>query len=181
MASLTWWTWVWVNSGSWWWTGRPGVLRFMGLQRVGDDWATELNWTELNYVTYYFLCQWYLPKENNPEEKEYNKCIQGITSNRVRSIFPGGASGKVSTCQCRRRKKHGFNPRVGKIPWRRARQPTPVFLPGKSHGQRSLVGYHPWGHKELDMTEVTYHTCIAELRVEGGILKYRGTASRLIT
>ena len=45
MASLTQWTWVWVNSGSWWWTGRPGVLRFMGLQRVGHDWATELNWT----------------------------------------------------------------------------------------------------------------------------------------
>ena len=46
MASPTWWTWVWVNSGSWWWTGRPGVLRFMGSQRVGHDWATELNWTE---------------------------------------------------------------------------------------------------------------------------------------
>jgi len=45
-ASLTRWTWVWVNSGSWWWTGRPGVLRFMGLQRVGHDWANELNWTE---------------------------------------------------------------------------------------------------------------------------------------
>ena len=49
MASLTRWTWVWVNSGSWWWTGRPGVLRFMGLQRVGHDWAIELNWTELNH------------------------------------------------------------------------------------------------------------------------------------
>ena len=44
MASLTWWTWVWVNSDSLWWTGRPGVLRFMGLQRVGHDWGTELNW-----------------------------------------------------------------------------------------------------------------------------------------
>ena len=44
MASPTQWTWVWVNSGSWWWTGRPGVLQFMGLQRVGHDWATELNW-----------------------------------------------------------------------------------------------------------------------------------------
>ena len=44
MASLTRWTWVWVNSGSWWWTGRPGMLQFMGLQRVGHDWATELNW-----------------------------------------------------------------------------------------------------------------------------------------
>ena len=45
MASPTQWTWVWVNSGSWWWTGRPGVLQFMGSQRVGHDWATELNWT----------------------------------------------------------------------------------------------------------------------------------------
>ena len=41
-------TWVWVNSRSWWWTGRPGVLQFMGSQRVRHDWATELNWTELN-------------------------------------------------------------------------------------------------------------------------------------
>ena len=47
MASPTQWTWVWVNSGSWWWTGRPDVLGFMGSQRVGHDWATELNWTLL--------------------------------------------------------------------------------------------------------------------------------------
>ena len=46
MASSTRWTWVWVNSGSWWWTGRPGILRFMGSQRVRHDRATELNWTE---------------------------------------------------------------------------------------------------------------------------------------
>ena len=45
MASPTRWTWVWVNSRSWWWTGRPGVLRFTGPQRVGHDWATELHWT----------------------------------------------------------------------------------------------------------------------------------------
>ena len=47
MASLTQWTWVWVDSGSWWWTGRPGILWFMGSQRVGHDWVTELNWTPL--------------------------------------------------------------------------------------------------------------------------------------
>ena len=46
MASPTQWTWVWVDSGSWWWTGRPGVLQFMGSQRVGHHWATEMNWTE---------------------------------------------------------------------------------------------------------------------------------------
>ena len=52
MASLTQRTWVWVNSRSWWWTGRPGVLQFMGSQRVGHHWDTELNWTELKH----YLC-----------------------------------------------------------------------------------------------------------------------------
>ena len=53
MASPTQWTWVWLNCGSWWWTGWPGVLWFMGSQRVGHNWATELNWTGLNYcITY---------------------------------------------------------------------------------------------------------------------------------
>ena len=47
----------------------------------------------------------------------------------------------------------GFDPWVGKIPWRRRWQPTPIFLPGESHGQRSLAGYNPWGHRELDTTE----------------------------
>ena len=50
MASLTQWTWVWVDSGSWWWTGRPGVLRFMGSQRVRHDWVTKLDWTELYWT-----------------------------------------------------------------------------------------------------------------------------------
>ena len=57
--------------------------------------------------------------------------------------FPGGASGKELICQCRRHKRLGFNPWMGKIPWRRAWQPTPVFLLGECHGQRSLVGYSP--------------------------------------
>ena len=48
MISLTQWTWVWVNSVSWWWSGRPGMLHPMESQRVGDEWSTELNWTELN-------------------------------------------------------------------------------------------------------------------------------------
>ena len=51
--------------------------------------------------------------------------------------------------------RHRFNPWVGKIPWRRERQPTPVFLPGESHGQRSLVGYSPKAHRESDRTEAT--------------------------
>ena len=60
MASLIQWTWVWVNSGSWWWTGRPGVTRSMRLQRIGHDWAAELNWTEvwgkvLNIYSFLFV------------------------------------------------------------------------------------------------------------------------------
>ena len=66
-------------------------------------------------------------------------------------------SGKESACQCRRYRRQGFDLWVGKIPWKREWQPTLVFMPGESHGQRSLVGYNPWGHKELDRTE---HTCI---------------------
>ena len=72
--------------------------------------------------------------------------------------FPGSSSGKEPTCRCRRHRKLGFDPQVGKIPWRRAQQSTPVFLPGESHGQRSLVGHSPQGCKELDMTEATQHT-----------------------
>ena len=93
--------WLGVNSRSWWWTGRPGVLWFTGSQRVGHDWATELNWTELKL--HYRRRQW---------------------------------------------------------------QPTPVLLPGKSHGHRSLVGCSPWGREESDMTEwLHFHfslSCIGE-------------------
>ena len=75
--------------------------------------------------------------------------------------FPGGSAGKELTCQCRRHKRRGFDPWVWKILWRRKWQPTPVFLPGKFHGKRSLVGYSPWGHKELDSTE---HACTSYFR-----------------
>ena len=64
--------------------------------------------------------------------------------------FPGGASGKEPACQSRRCKRHGFDPWVKKIPWKRAEQPTPVFLLGKSHGQRSLAGCSPVGLQRVE-------------------------------
>ena len=67
--------------------------------------------------------------------------------------FPGGTSDKEPACQFQRHKRCEFDSWVAKIPWRRAWQPTPVFLPGESHGQKSLVGYSPWGLKESDMSE----------------------------
>ena len=69
--------------------------------------------------------------------------------------FPIRARGKELACQCRRHKRCRFHLWFGKIPWRRAGQPTPVFLPGESHGQRSLAGYSPWGCKESARTEAT--------------------------
>ena len=65
--------------------------------------------------------------------------------------FSGGSSGKELACQCKRHNRHRFDLWVGKIPWKWAWQPTPVLLTRESHGQRSLVGYSPQGHKELDM------------------------------
>ena len=66
--------------------------------------------------------------------------------------LPWWLSGKEPACPCRR---CWFNHWVGKILWRKKWQPTPVFFPGESHGQRSLVGYSPWGHRESDTTEAT--------------------------
>ena len=66
--------------------------------------------------------------------------------------FPGDTVVE-SACQCTRHKRHGFDPWVRKIPWRRKWHPTPVFLPGKFLGQRSLAGNSPWDCKELDMTK----------------------------
>ena len=65
------------------------------------------------------------------------------------SLLSGGASGKEPACQCRRREKLKFDSWVRSREW----QPTPVFLPGKFHRQRSLVGYSPWDHQESDTTE----------------------------
>ena len=69
--------------------------------------------------------------------------------------FLGGASCKELACQCRRHKRHNFDPWVGNIPWRRSWQPTPVFLPGEPNGQRSLARYGPLGRKESGTTKAT--------------------------
>ena len=103
----------------------------------------------------------------------YIKIPQGTSKNPMPrpyllSIVPGSLprwlSGKESTCQCRKR---GFDPWVRKIPWGRKWQPTLVFLPGKSHRQKSLVGYSPWGPEESDTTD---HTCFILLWVESDII-----------
>ena len=76
MASPTQWTWVWLNSGSWWWTGRPGVLWFMWSQRVGHDWATELNWINYQRISslkwHAFISSWYCGSEVHHSMDRYS-------------------------------------------------------------------------------------------------------------
>ena len=86
LPQLTRWTWVWVNSGSWWWTGRPGVLRFMGSQRVGHDWATELNWTEFFALHVYAKSDDHAWRQWSLKLCWYLKAID----------FPGGSDSKAS-------------------------------------------------------------------------------------
>ena len=137
MASLTRWTWVWVNSGSWWWTGRPGVLRFTGSQRVGHDWATDLIWSDTYYRNHEYTATVFTIIRYGLLTGHLLHCIHVwiISAYLVRHGLP--------TCQCRKHKRHRFHPWMGKILYRRAWQSTPVFLPGESHEQRSLVGYSP--------------------------------------
>ena len=91
--------------------------------------------------------------------KEANQSILEGTSALEKDVDLRSASdiwwltGKEPACQYRRHKSHRFDPWVKRIPWRRKWQPPPVFVPGKVHGQRSLVGYSPWGHKELGKSE----------------------------
>ena len=92
------------------------------------------------------------PKLEEDGKVRKSKIINKFQRARAKAL--GGLttwlSGKGSSCQCRR---HRFDPWVGKISWRRKWPPTPVFLPGESHGHRSLVGCRPWKWKRVDMTE----------------------------
>ena len=131
MPSLTQWTWVWMDSGCLCWTGRPGVLRFMGSQRVGHDWVTELNWNHT-------LLQVIFPTQGwNPGLPPFRQILYQLSHQGSDKDFP---------CQYRRLE---FDPQVGKIPWRRKLQFTPIFLPGKSHRQKSLASYSPSGFQRV--------------------------------
>ena len=120
----------------------------------------ETEWLSLNLilscilVNFLFLLQVsFIDHLGSPSSPHWIWCCHEAFAG---ANMPGWLSGKESSYQCRRR---GFDSWVGKIPWSRKWQPTPVFLLGNSHGKRSLMGYSPWNHKELDMTEwLSTHT-----------------------
>ena len=87
-----------------------------------------------------------------PEERQNYKLL------KTRKGFPVGDNGKEPASSCRRHKRCGFDPWVGKIPWKRAWQPDPVFLPGESHGQRGLADYSPWCRTWLKRLSTAQHS-----------------------
>ena len=119
--------------------------------------------------------------ENPMNRGAWQTTAHGVSKSRTRlSDFtftfihceglPWWLSRKESTCQCRR---HGFSLWAGKIPWRKKWQPIPVLLPGKSHWQRSLVGYSPWGHKRVR------HDLATKRQQNGGGSSHRGKGFRI--
>ena len=113
----------------------------------------------------------------NQRNQSWGQSIYCSLSNGL----PRCSSGKEPARQC---KRHKFHPWARKIPWRRKWQPTKIFLPGQSHGQRSLVGCSPWGGKELDTTEVTLHTHMPSSKelycqlCQGSMVKHRSLWAR---
>ena len=138
MASPTQWTWVWANSGSWWWTRRPGVLQSMGFQRIRHNWVTELNWGERALTA---SARWKLQYFITSSQRIWLQCrrpwVGKILWRRDRLHkpvflgFPGGLAGKESACNVG---DLGSIPGLGRFPWRRERLPTPLFWPGEFHG-----------------------------------------------
>ena len=132
------------------------------MQKIGfDPWVTKIPRRKKWQATPVFL-----PGKShgqrslagyNPWGRKESNTTQWLSTHRIQKIWglPGSASAQEPACQCRIYKRCGFDPWVGKMPWRRKCQPTLVFLSGKPHGQRSLAGYSPWVHKELDTTERT--------------------------
>ena len=147
------------------WCSRP---RHPGLSWKGWAWTWVLLAPQRNRMhggpaRQCWLCS--PAMDGQGEHWESNPPIRGCLLRRLDS--PGGARGEEPDCQCRRLKRRRFNPWVERISWRRAWQPTPVFLPGKSHGQRSLAGYSLWSCTDSD-TEASSHT--AHINEVGGRL-----------
>ena len=121
---------------------------------VGEVWVGSLGWEdppEDGLATHSRILAWRIPMHR----EAWQAIVHGAAKSQTWLInkaqhspeklgFPDGASGKEAACQRRRPKRFRFNPWFGNIPWKRPWQPTPVFLPGESHGQRSLESCSPW-------------------------------------
>ena len=124
-----------------------------------ETWVQSLGWedcVEKGKATHSSILAWRIPWTI------YSIGSQSVGHDWVTFAFigfPSGGSGQEPSCKCRRREGRGFDPSVGKSPWRRGWSPRPVFLPREFYGQRSLMGWGLYGHKELNTTEATWHSC----------------------
>ena len=108
----------------------------------GDRLACLFGFLRLNRIP--VVGTWFMFRLGARDDISWSVSCLVWYSGDSRSLLPRWLNGKEPACHYSRCKRHRFDPWVGKIPWRRKWQPTPIFLPGKSHGQRSLVGYSPW-------------------------------------
>ena len=126
-------------------------------QEVKIRWEGDEGWSGPSFLTASVPQSWILCLSRAAWSSGTPDSLRTCSFCRVLlPTFPGGSDGKSICLQCRR---PGFNPWVGKIPWRRKWQPTPVLSPGNFHGWRSLVGYSPWGRKESDTSEQLHLHC----------------------
>ena len=134
------------------WVEEPGRMQSMESQRVGHDWATSLSlFTFMHWRRKWQPIPVFLPGESQGQGSLVGCRLWGCTESDTTEATLQQQNWLRIFLQCR---IPVFNPWVGKIPLRRKWQPTPVFFPGKFHGERSLApDYIPWGHKELDITE----------------------------
>ena len=137
--------------------------RLKHLPAMHETWVRSLGWEdplEKEMATHSSILAWRIPWMEEPGG------LQSTGSQRVEHdwatslSFSLVAKWETICLHCRRFRRYGFDPWVRMIPWRRAWKLTPVFLLGKSHEQRNLVGYGPWGCKELDMAELTERTYV---------------------
>ena len=148
--------------------------RFKGLDLI-DRMPEEL-WMEVHNIVQEVVIKTILKKKKCKKAKQLSEDVMQIAEKRREAKrkgkeeryrhlkgFPGGSDGKASDCNAGDLK---FDPWVGKVPWRRKWQPTPVFLPGKSQGQRTLVGCSSWGRKESDTTSYFTFTFYRHLNAE---------------
>ena len=129
-----------------------------------------------------FRCMYVACHFQNPQEAWTLKLFMFMVQQSLRSCLGQrdsclGSAGKERNRQCRRHKRYRFSPWMGTIPWSRRWQLTPIFLPGKLHGQGNLAGYSPRGHKESDTTEHTHTHIHTGLEESSGNLRHLGGVS----
>ena len=129
---------------------------------------------EEGIATHSSILAWRIRRDRGAWQARVHGVTELDTTQVTQSGLPGGSEVKASAYVCLQCRRPVFDSWFGKIPWRRKWQPTPVFLPGESHGQRSLVGCSTWGCKESDMTERLHFHFHFQVTQQRGLMEIFG-------